>query len=122
MNFNGGAFNLLPPMTAEDYQWLAERFKPEEEYYKVYSDPPVLPPKGVLLLLREPMSAQIKIVFNSGEFLNVQHSKRINFELTQIGLPPEKIEKALDMVWNFGKVYVKTHKPDLDSPPLVSRD
>lgn len=109
---------LLPPLTAEEYRWLAELFKPEEEYYKVYSDKPHAPPKGVFLLMREPYSRQLKVCYPSGDWQMFNYTRHIITELVRTGLPKGKIERALDYVWNFGKVYVKSDNPELYAPVL----
>ena len=113
---------LLPPLTADEYRHLALLFQPEEEYYKVYSDKPHAPPTGVFLLIREPYDSQLKVCYPSGDWLVFQYSKTLHRELEKVGLPTNKIERALDYLWNFGKVYVKSVNPELYAPKLVRVD
>lgn len=114
--------SLLPPLSAKQYQHLAELFQPESEYYRIYSDAPAKPKTGQLLLMREPYSSQIKIHYPSGDYKLIQYSETTISELVALGVPKEKVEHTLDYVWNFGKVYVGTTNKELFAPQLVSMD
>lgn len=113
---------MLPPLSADDYRWLADRFKPEEEYYRLYSDKPLAPAKGMFLLLREPYSSSFKVVYPSGDFKMFEYSRNTPREMSKLGIPEEKVEKVLSHLWNFGKVYVKSDNPEVFSPKLETRD
>jgi hypothetical protein len=116
------SLSMLPPLTANEYQHLAELFKPEEEYYRVYSPQPHTPPKGVFLLIREPFDSTLKVCYPSGDYKTFQYSKELHQSLIKCGLPEDRIEKCLDYVWNFGKVYVKASNPELFAPELITMD
>lgn len=116
------AHTMLPPLTAEEYKHLAVLFQPEAEYYKVYSPKPHAPPKGVFLMLREPYNSQLKVCYPSGDWKMLNYSRDLNRELKLLGFPEGRIEKALDYLWNFGKVYVKAVNPEMYAPKLVVVD
>ena len=110
---------LLPPPSAEEMQHLAELFKPDEEYYKIYSKTvPANPPKGTLLITRQPMAHHIRIIYASGESIDMPYDKYIIGKLVVLGIDRKVAERTLDYVWNFGKSYVKTRYEDLFAPPM----
>jgi hypothetical protein len=109
---------LPPPYSDDEMKWLTELFRPEEEYYKIYSPRPAIPPKGMFLLLREPLSQYIRVVWPSGEFEEVQVNKRMVWQIGRFGMAEPDVERALDYLWNFGKVYIRSTNPEIMGPPI----
>lgn len=110
------------PLTTEEVVWLNDLFKPEEDYYKAYSPPQPPPSKGAFLLLREPLQQSVKLVYPSGDFLSFPITRNLFRELVKVGVPKDKVERAMDYVYNFGRVYVRSVDPEMMAPVLKTVD
>lgn len=104
---------LLPPLSNEEAEWIYEITKSESEYYKIRSAHPGIPNKGTLLLERKPYTSEVKVVWPNGDNISRPLSKTFPYleVLRDYGITLEQSEKAINYIWNFGRVYVRAN-PD----------
>lgn len=76
------------------------------------------PPAGHVALYRVAGQNLIKIVYPDGQSESVFHNKNIAHQLTQRGLPPEKVERVLDYLWNYPEVFVDCEGRNPKPPPI----
>ena len=88
----------------------------EADYYRQPLEKPELPPEGMILLTRLPMTQTLKITYPSGEtrFFNLIVDQTTH--LIRAGIPEDKLQAALDRVWNMVFVYVKTPNYEASLP------
>lgn len=113
---------LLPPLTPEEYEWVYELTKDESEYYKLKSPPPKLPPAGILLIVREPYTGNLKVFYPDGSHIMKNYGRYTVKEITALGCDEAQVVKAVDHVWSFGRVYIRTKYPTILSSPIKTTD
>ncbi len=85
---------------------------------RVAADTIAVPEMHVLLERIGIGTAAIRIVYPDRQSERLTCDRHIHLELTRRGLPPEKIERALDYIWNFDRVMVAC---DREPSPVALR-
>lgn len=92
---------------------------PPAEYYVARRVRAKLPAHGYVLFSREPESEIFKVHWAGGQSITrFGSAPGIVEELVSFGLDKEKVERALNHIWNFQNAYVKLIDGAPDSPPV----
>jgi len=80
---------------------------------------PANPEPGKLLVSRTPRTQLLRVTWPDGQYRTMTYDKNGDRKLAQWGIPPEKLPKLLNYVWNFYHAYVEAPDSPVPPPPVA---